>query len=272
MKAYTQKKEDVIYDLITHGSGDITSGQIMCHDCEDAEIRYSCELLEDGDHVLDIGGNIGLHTINFAKKIIPNGKLVAFEPMSKNFDVLCKNIVKFDLDKKNVLAINAAVSDEAKKSQYIINPDNMGDCRGHVFDNETFEEETINQLSLDDFFENHNTIGIEWGKIKLIKLDTQGSEVSILKGAAKCFEKPYNGTIFMEYAPYWLENNNQDIEWFYKFLKEQMFSVFFIPLDSNINGRPIVKPSSITEIKDYYEECKRKDTYCNIILKRTPLS
>ena len=40
-------------------------------------------MIENGDHVLDIGGNIGLHTVNFAKHLVPNGKLVAFEPMSK---------------------------------------------------------------------------------------------------------------------------------------------------------------------------------------------
>jgi|TARA_R110002012_G_scaffold316843_1_gene532396 FkbM family methyltransferase len=260
---------NVIYDLITHGGGDITSGQIICNNCEDAEIRYSCEMIENGDHVLDIGGNIGLHTVNFAKHLVPNGKLVAFEPMSKNYDVLCQNVKKHNLE-NNVLAINAAVSHESKQSQYIINPKNMGDCRGHVFENELFEEETVNQTTLDDFFANNNTIGLEWNKIKFIKMDTQGSEISILQGASNCFKEPFNGTIFLEYAPYWLHNNNQDINWFFDFIKEHMFSVFKIPLDSNVNNRPIVNPSSIEEIKDYYYECYQKDTYCNIVLKRTP--
>ena len=103
----------------------ITSGQIICNNCEDAEIRYSCEMIENGDHVLDIGGNIGLHTINFAKHLVPNGKLVAFEPMSKNYDVLCQNVKKHNLE-NNVLAINAAVSHESKQSQYIINPKKYG--------------------------------------------------------------------------------------------------------------------------------------------------
>ena len=272
----------VNYDIITHGGGDITSNQIMCGDCEDAEIRYLREMLYEGDHVLDIGGNIGLHTVNFGEKIAPTGKMATFEPMSKNYYVLNQNIRKYDLD-QNVLAVNAAVSDESKKTQYIINPKNMGDCRGHVFDNEVnkldfcndspdkdFEEETVNQITLDDFFNDQNTIEIEWSKITLIKMDTQGSEISILKGASNCFKEPFNGTIFMEYAPYWLHNNDQDIGWFFRFIKEQMFSVFMIPLDSNVGGRPIVNPSSIIEIKNYYEECKMKDTYCNIILKRTP--
>ena len=42
------------------------------------------------------------------------------------------------------------------------------------------------------------------------------------------------------------------------------------PLDSNVNGCPEINPTSIKEIKDYYEECKEKDTYCNLVLKRTP--
>ena len=260
---------NVIYDLITHGGDEVTHRQIIRNNCEDAEIRYSCGKIGNGDHVLDIGGNIGLHTINFAKHLVPNGKLVAFEPMSKNYDVLCQNVKKHNLE-NNVLAINAALSHESKQSQYIINPKNMGDCRGHVFENELFEEETGNQTTLDDFFANNNTIGIEWNKIKFIKMDTQGSEISILQGASNCFKEPFNGTIFLEYAPYWLHNNNQDINWFFDFIKEHMFSVFKIPLDSNVNNRPIVNPSSIEEIKDYYYECYQKDTYCNLILKRTP--
>ena len=228
-------------------------------------------MLYEGDHVLDFGGNIGLHTVNFGQKIAPTGKLVAFEPMSKNYYVLKQNIKKHNLE-QNVLAVNAAVSDNSKIAQYIINPKNMGDCRGHVFDNDIqFEEEPVKQVTLDDFFKDQNSIGIEWSKIMLIKMDTQGSEISILKGASNCFKESFNGTIFMEYAPKWLHNNNQDIEWFYNFIKEQMFSIFKIPLDSNVNGRPIVNPSSIEEIKGYYEECKEKDTYCNLVLKRTPI-
>ena len=50
----------------------------------------------------------------------------------------CQNVKKHNLE-NNVLAINAAVSHESKQSQYIINPKNMGDCRGHVFENELFE-------------------------------------------------------------------------------------------------------------------------------------
>ena len=262
----------VNYDIITHDSSELTSYQILSHNLEDAEIIYLREMLYEGDHVLDVGGNIGLHTVNFGQKIAPTGKLVAFEPMSKNYNVLTQNIKKYNLE-QNVLAVNAAVSDSSKKSQYIINPGNMGDCRGHVFDNEVgdynrFEEETVDQLTLDDFFKNQNSIGIEWSKIKLIKMDTQGSEISILKGASNCFKEPFNGTIFMEYAPKFLHNNDQDIDWFFRFLKEQMFSVFMLPLDSNVDGHPEVNPSSITEIKNYYEECKRKNTYCNIILKR----
>ena len=260
---------DINYDIITHGDSDITSGQIMDGNCEDAEIRYLREMLYDGDHVLDFGGNIGLHAVNFAQKISPTGKLVSFEPMSKNYNVLKQNITKYNLE-QNVLAVNAAVSDSSKKAQYIINPKNMGDCRGHVFDNELFEEETVNQITLDEFFNDQNSIDIEWSKIMLIKIDTQGSEISILKGASNCFKESFNGTIFMEYGPYWLHNNNQDIEWFYNFIKEQMFSVFKLPLDSNVNGCPEINSTSIKEIKDYYEECKEKDTYCNLVLKRTP--
>ena len=75
---------DINYDIITHRGSDITSVQIMDGNCEDAEIRYLREMLYDGDHVLDFGGNIGLHAVNFAQKIAPLDLLLSAHSTAKN--------------------------------------------------------------------------------------------------------------------------------------------------------------------------------------------
>ena len=116
-------KSNVTYNINTHGHSELTSSQIISQNCEDAEIRYLRDILSEGDHVLDIGGNIGLHTVNFGEEIAPAdfpsgrptaGKMAAFEPMSKNYNLLTQNIKKHNLE-QNVLAVNAAVSDSSKK-------------------------------------------------------------------------------------------------------------------------------------------------------------
>ena len=64
-------KSNVTYNINTHGHSELTSSQIISQNCEDAEIRYLRDILSEGDHVLDIGGNIGLHTVNFGDKSHP---------------------------------------------------------------------------------------------------------------------------------------------------------------------------------------------------------
>src|SRR4030095_4914874 len=49
-------------------------------------------LLEPGAVVLDIGANIGAHTLPMARRVGPNGKVYAFEPTQFAFQKLQNNI------------------------------------------------------------------------------------------------------------------------------------------------------------------------------------
>ena len=61
---------------------------------EFSEIELSIikKFIKPGDYVFDIGANIGLLTVPFAKTIGNNGKVFSFEPQSFVYDVLNKNI------------------------------------------------------------------------------------------------------------------------------------------------------------------------------------
>src|ERR1700722_8284406 len=49
-------------------------------------------LIKPGMTVLDIGANIGVHTVNFAKAATPLGKVIAFEPQRIIYQMLCGNV------------------------------------------------------------------------------------------------------------------------------------------------------------------------------------
>jgi FkbM family methyltransferase len=153
---------------------------------EPYETKLILRQVKKGAVVIDVGANIGYYTVLLAKKVGKLGKVYAFEPDEINFEILEKNIKANNL--KNVIAIQAAVSDKNKESVLYKSKENYGDHK--MFGND--EKEKIMTIKLDDFLKNE--------KIDLMKVDTQGWEPAVLEGAKKIIEKD-KPTIFFEYSP-----------------------------------------------------------------------
>ena len=78
--------------------------------CE-AEIDLLSQVLKPGDVVLDVGANIGCHTVPFAKLVGESGRVVAFEPQRLVFQNLCANLALNAL--RNVVTYDAGVGKDA---------------------------------------------------------------------------------------------------------------------------------------------------------------
>ena len=55
------------------------------------------QLILPGSTVLELGANIGSHTVALAKFVGPNGRIIAFEPQRIVYQTLCANIALNDL-------------------------------------------------------------------------------------------------------------------------------------------------------------------------------
>jgi FkbM family methyltransferase len=138
---------------------------------------YIRELLKKGMNVIDIGAHIGTYSILAAEKVGPAGKVVSVEPEPRNYEQLKKNI---ELNKfKNVITKNMALSDHEGLEKLYLNIDNSG---GHSL---TFQKDknsyiNVTVKTLDNLIEELNL-----KKIDIIKIDAEGSEIPILKGAEK---------------------------------------------------------------------------------------
>ncbi len=145
--------------------------------------------------VLDIGANIGFHTLQFADLVGTEGKVFAFEPDPENFSLLIKNLEKNDY--QNVIPIQKAVTDKTGKIDLYLSEENKGDHR--VFDSEkgrkTVEIETV---TLDDF------LAID-EHVDFIKLDIQGSEHLAFLGMKNTINRNDNLKIICEFSPYLLK-------------------------------------------------------------------
>ncbi len=139
------------------------------------DLGYLKKYLKPGDNFIDVGANIGTWANLSANAVGPNGKVICFEPHPLIFTYLSGNIKLNNFN--NIEANNVGCSDKEGKLFFSQNLDSMN----HV----TFDPVnsiTIPVKNLDSFTENLNVIN-------LIKIDVEGFELNVLKGAEKTLEK-----------------------------------------------------------------------------------
>jgi FkbM family methyltransferase len=150
-----------------------------------------------GDIVIDIGAHIGLYTIISSKRVGANGKVVAIEADPSNFEMLNSNIKLNQLT--NVTPLNyAAYSKETKIKLYLPSGESGFTKYNTIMPNwintqEKFVEVNANTL---DYLLQLNEIRQE--EVNWIKIDVEGAEFEVLKGATNVLSKSKDIAILME--------------------------------------------------------------------------
>jgi FkbM family methyltransferase len=135
------------------------------------------QLVAEGDIVIDVGAHFGTHALRAARASGPLGRVYAFDPQPSNLDLVCRNANANDL--QNIVAVCAAVgtqngfvqlnlqrdTDRSRLSLRLRNPNNLP-IRFEV---------PIRRL---DSFLVANSIT----KVALLKIDTEGYELEVLRG------------------------------------------------------------------------------------------
>ncbi|MDR2213278.1 MAG: FkbM family methyltransferase [Pseudomonadales bacterium] len=145
-----------------------------------SEIDLLTQVIKPGMKVLDIGANIGSHTLAFAKAVGPRGKVLAFEPQPFVHSLLAANLIENDAT--NVLALNAGLGRapgwvDLPDFTYA-EPNNYGALRLEPF--LTKDEKAVNRIPvpihrLDD-------LKVAAGA-HVIKIDVEEMEAAVLEGA-----------------------------------------------------------------------------------------
>ncbi|OGL53993.1 hypothetical protein A3K55_02200 [Candidatus Shapirobacteria bacterium RBG_13_44_7] len=160
-----------------------------------------------GETVVDVGANIGYYTVLLGKKA---KKVYAFEPEKTSFEILKKNVEVNKL--KGVELFGVALGGKKEKKKLEKSKDNFGDNRlsdkGGV----------VGVERLDDLVKE---------KIGLIKIDTQGWEPEVIKGAREIIRK-YHPKIFLEYSPSMYTAAGMDYREMWQFLEEEYGKIFYI--------------------------------------------
>jgi len=157
------------------------------------ELLYLEQILSPGKTFVDAGACYGIYTLAASKIVGEAGRVMAFEPASRAFRVLQKNIVLNSL--ANVLAYPLALTANNGKALLYYHPcvgcDSLG--RDHSF---TEIAEEIASESLDNVLRN-----ISVNHVDVIKMDVQGAEELVLRGASEILRASRPIIIFEVYPP-----------------------------------------------------------------------
>jgi FkbM family methyltransferase len=136
--------------------------------------------LKPGYVAIDVGANSGCHTLVMANAVGSKGKVVAFEPNPRMFDRLQANVQLNRFD--NVDLCPVALSDQngivtlhiPKVGDY---NQGLGSIHSANLENAS-DQIDVPKISLDDWVNQHCP-----SRIDLIKIDVEGHEMLVFKGA-----------------------------------------------------------------------------------------
>jgi FkbM family methyltransferase len=153
-----------------------------------------------GSRVLEVGANIGWHTLLVAERVGPSGRVVAFEPNPLAFTLLHLNIFVngyWDRCRVEQLALSdsAGTADLHVVGSFLgsgrLRPFNAGDLAWHHQTDHSFQ---VRMSTLDE------AVGDD-PHFDILKIDVEGAEAQVFAGAAEFFKSNPRLSIILEFTP-----------------------------------------------------------------------
>ena len=184
-------------------------------------------LVRPGDRCIDVGANVGIHTVRLAKLVGARGEVIAFEPDGELIRRARNNIILNKLT--NVQLIQAAAAERSGEEVILYRPGSLDSNKGrasllpHTY--LTGSAATVPTASIDD---------INDGPVALIKIDVEGCESAVVSGATRTIEK-YSPSVIFEYAPEMIPSTSSSP---FERLRESEYELFEVYNNRNrLTGR-----------------------------------
>ncbi len=211
---------------------------------EREEIAALCALVRPGDTVLDVGANIGLHTLHLSRAVGPTGIVHSFEPDPANVAVLRDNVERNGCTNVVVHPYGLGPADAQHR---------LFACAGNKgFQSLARLEWSTSEIVIDIKRASDVLAGIE---IDAMKVDVEGAEAFVLAG----FET-WPPVIVFEFVPAQLRAMGEDPVAFLQSIVDRGYSLAALGTDAAV----AVEPESFTALAD------RAGGDYNLVARRAP--
>lgn len=168
----------------------ITPGIAFTGTYEAAEERFVERILRGGDWMIDVGANVGLFSLLAGRRVGTFGRVFSYEPNPRAFGLLAKSSVMNWMHDR-IIQRPVAIGDSCGRVDLLFVPARLGDgqvtymgASGSIFSQSArtlaANPESVNVpcVRLDDEF----SVDLP---IKLLKIDVEGYEAKVMRGAAR---------------------------------------------------------------------------------------
>jgi FkbM family methyltransferase len=178
-------------------------------------------ILEPGAVYFDVGAHIGFHAVFAEHRVGQRGRAFAFEADPRVYERLARNLSQFPWAR----AVNAAVWDRTGSLTFERSSTKSESGWGSVSavrDFGTGEHVEVASVALDDWFRD-----VQLERCDAIKLDAEGSELAVLRGARSLLEK-FRPSLILEINNTLLEQGGISSLSVANFLLEREYRLFWL--------------------------------------------
>ncbi len=202
---------------------------------EKKETDFWNNLTENKKIVFDVGANVGYYGLIASKKIISNGMVYGFEPVSFINERAKHNILTNNL--KNFILYKIALSDKIGELKINIgNNANWGMSGINTHNYLSGKTETVKTDTVDNFIIQNNI-----PRLDIIKVDVEGSESNVLMGMVNTLTN-YKPIVMIEILDVLLLKAGSSKEAIYNFMWKNNYEAFKILNGTNV--KPVLTPES----------------------------
>jgi FkbM family methyltransferase len=193
-------------------------------------------LVREGDTVLDIGANIGAHTLFLAQSVGESGHVFAFEPSDYAFQKLKAN-----------LAVNPSLKARVTAEQIMLAAEMTQPIKDGVYASWPLEangelhpkhlgRRVSTKNALPETLESYSRRK-DIRRVDVIKIDVDGNELPVFQGGSELLAR-FQPKIVMEVSPYVHDEENNSFEALITLLKDCKYSLLHartlepVPLDA----------------------------------------
>lgn len=188
-------------------------------DYESPSFDFFKKVCKPGMKIIDIGAHIGLFSTYMQK--LTQGYIYSFEPTPSAISVL-KETIALNNVADHIEVIPAAVSDKNGKARFSLAPQPAAVINSLVQYERTANLDTceVDVVTVDEFVKQRNL------KIDFIKVDAEGAEFGVLRGASDTIgvQRPF---MILALHPSAIAARNETLEMIWLFIKNMNYTILY---------------------------------------------